>query len=216
VIPDQTRPALVWDWPTRVFHWLLVLSIIVLFVTGKVGGNWMEWHERTGLFVLGLILFRLIWGLVGGYHARFVNFVRGPKAILGYLRGEVDGGAGHNPLGALSVLALLTVVAFQAITGLFANDDILLEGPWAKLVSKDTSDFLTKLHHWSSDALLVLVGLHLAAIAYYWWVRKENLVLPMITGNKQRESAPTIARPPWLAPLLIGILVALLWWVFKK
>lgn len=213
----------VWDLPIRLFHWLLVASIIGLFVTGKLGGNWMEWHKLIGFFTLGLVVFRILWGLVGSEHARFASFVRGPGAVLAYLRGSPSGGMpaaanpylGHNPLGALSVLALLTVVLFQAVSGLFADDDILMRGPYASAVSGAISAQLTKLHKLNSDLILILVGLHLAAIAFYFFVKKENLVKPMLSGRKladvstaqaaQEASAPT--RPaPWLAwALAIGV-----------
>lgn len=210
----------VWDLPVRLFHWLLVAAIIGLFVTGKLGGNWMEWHKLIGFFTLGLVAFRILWGLVGSEYARFASFVRGPGAILAYLRGSLSGGGvagakpylGHNPLGALSVLALLAVVLFQAVSGLFADDDILMRGPYANAVSGAISAQLTKLHKLNADLILVLVGLHLAAIAFYFFVKKENLVKPMLNGRKvadvsAEQEAVTAKRPaPWLAwALAIGV-----------
>jgi cytochrome b len=178
----------VWDIPVRVFHWSLVLCITGLFITAQLGGNWMEWHKKLGFIVLGLVSFRIVWGFAGSYHARFANFVRGPQTVIGYFKGLLKNEAphflGHNPMGALSVVALLASLLFQAVTGLFANDDILLEGPYAGAVSKATSDFLTKLHHLNSDLLLILIGVHLAAIAFYFFKKKENLVKPMLNGEK--------------------------------
>jgi len=209
------RPRLVWDWPLRLFHWLLVLAIAILFVTGKLGGNWMEWHKRTGYVVLGLVFFRLIWGVAGGYYARFANFVRGPRAVLAFVRGRHGesqmrrGHAGHNPLGALSVLAMLLAIALQAGTGLFANDDILLEGPYASLVSKELSDWLTGVHKINSNVILGLIALHLIAIAFYFFRRKTNLVMPMLTGRKLMAiDAPQASRPAWLAALAILVSAA--------
>ncbi len=203
------RPQRVWDWPIRVFHWLLVLSVIVLFVTGKIGGNWLEWHRRAGFLVLGLVMFRVIWGFVGGYNARFANFVRGPKNIVAYLRGAQSEGAGHNPLGALSVLAMLVVIGFQAGSGLFANDDVMLEGPYAAMVGKDLSDWLTKLHKINSFVILGLVALHVAAIAYYFFRKHNNLVWPMVIGNKvTSDELPQHPRPAWLAPCIIVLVAA--------
>jgi len=198
------RPQLIWDWPIRVFHWSLVLAVTILFVTGKLGGNWMEWHKRTGYLVIGLIIFRVVWGFVGGHHARFANFVRGPKDIMDYVRDKVGAGAGHNPLGALSVIAMLAVLAFQAGSGLFANDDIMLEGPYASMVGKEMSDWLTKLHKLNSNIILGLVGLHIAAIAFYFFRKKTNLIMPMLTGKKMLPSSvPVNERPAWLAPAII-------------
>ena len=184
----------VWDLPIRLFHWLLVVSIIGLFVTGKIGGNLMEWHRKIGFFVLGLITFRLVWGVVGNEHARFVNFVRGPGAVLDYMKSlrqpSVAGAAastvslGHNPMGALSVLAMLAVVGFQAVSGLFADDEILMKGPYADAVSNATSALFSKWHAWNSNLILALVALHLAAIGYYFFAKKENLVKAMVSGDK--------------------------------
>lgn len=206
------REQLVWDWPIRVFHWSLVLAVIALFVTGNLGGNALEWHKRAGFLVLGLITFRVIWGFMGSYHARFVNFVRGPKGILEYVRHKTGEGAGHNPLGALSVVAMLVALAIQAGSGLFANDDIMLEGPYAALVGKELSDWLTTLHKFNSKLVLAMVGLHVAAIAFYFFGKKINLVRPMLTGKKSLPGdVPAIERPAWLA-LVVIVLVA--WLVY--
>jgi len=174
----------VWDLPTRLCHWLLAASCLAAFVTGFVGGNLMDRHGQAGLAIVGLVVFRIVWGLAGSTHARFANFVRGPAAIRAYLRGEWRG-LGHNPLGALSVLGLLGLAVFQAGSGLFGNDDIAFNGPLYALVSKETSDFLTGLHHKTVWLLLALVGLHLAAIAFYLRFRGDNLVKPMLTGWKE-------------------------------
>jgi cytochrome b len=212
----------VWDIPTRVFHWLLVLAIIGLFVTGKVGGNWMEWHTRFGFFTLGLIAFRIVWGVVGGFHARFVNFVRGPSAVIRYfnsLRGRApqEHHAGHNPMGALSTVGLIAIVGFQAVSGLFADDEILLQGPYASMVSSTVSSWMTKLHHWNSNLIIGLVVLHVAAILFYVFVKKENLVKAMFTGRKSamggnlEAQTPETARPAWVF-WLVAIVVAVLTW----
>jgi cytochrome b len=178
----------VWDLPTRLFHWALVLFVVFSIVSAKIGGNWIDWHMRSGYCILALVLFRVMWGFGGSFHARFVNFVRPPAAVLAYVRemrrGRATTQAGHNPLGALSVLALLGVLSLQASTGLFANDSISSEGPLAKLVASSTSDLLTRVHKTNQYVIFVLIGLHLGAIAYYYFARRENLVLPMITGDK--------------------------------
>lgn len=201
---DTESGTRVWDLPVRLFHWALAVLILVLFITGNLGGNWLEWHKRAGFTVLALLLFRVIWGLVGNYHARFVNFVRGPRRVAAYVKTLAAGTnkpfPGHNPLGALSVLALLVIVALQAVTGLFANDDIMLEGPFAAKVSKQVSDFLTRIHKLNADLLLFLIALHVLAIAYYYFVKKEDLLTPMFTGVKRLVSeSAEMPRPPWLA-----------------
>jgi cytochrome b len=187
----------VWDLPTRLFHWLLAAGVSAAVVTGKLGGNLIEWHGRIGLLILGLLTFRVVWGFIGSPTARFANFVRGPAAIRAYLRGEWRG-VGHNPLGALSVLALLALTLAQVGSGLFANDDIAFEGPLAGLVGKDWSNRASGVHEWLLYGLLGLIGLHVAAVGYYVRVRKDNLVRPMVTG--WREIAATAREPAAKSP----------------
>ncbi len=179
------KNIIVWDLPLRIFHWSLVILFVVAIVTAKLGGNALEWHSRAGLAILALLIFRILWGFAGTAHARFVNFVRGPKTILAYVQGRAGNSVGHNPLGALSVIAMLISLLFQAISGLFANDDILTEGPLYALVDKDTSDYLTSLHTANQYVLYGLLALHLGAIVYYHLRKKERLVQAMITGRKQ-------------------------------
>lgn len=186
--PEAIARTRVWDLPTRLFHWSLAACVIATYVTGRIGGNAMDWHMRGGFTVLALVLFRIFWGFVGSHHARFANFVRGPAGVIEYLR-TIRAGihrptAGHNPAGALSVLALLAVSLAQAGFGLFANDDIATEGPLAKYVSDSTSSLLTQLHQINANVLLALVLLHVAAIAFYFFRKRENLVVPMIFGDK--------------------------------
>lgn len=173
-----------WDLPTRLFHWLLVLTVAGSVATGEIGGNLMDWHGRCGIVVVGLVVFRLVWGIVGSTYARFSQFLPTPEAVFAYLKGEWKG-LGHNPLGALSVLALLGVLALQAASGLAANDDIAFNGPLYNLVSKELSDRLTGIHKEASDLLVILIGLHVAAIVFYVRFKKDNLVKPMITGWKE-------------------------------
>ncbi|MEZ5729746.1 MAG: cytochrome b/b6 domain-containing protein [Burkholderiaceae bacterium] len=181
----RSHRARVWDLPTRLFHWCLALLVVAAFVTINVGGNWVQWHFRCGYAILALLLFRLIWGVVGGRHSRFASFVVGPRAVLSYLRepADVPHAPGHNPLGALSVLAILSALTIQIVLGLFANDDIASEGPLAVLVSKETSDLLTSAHHAWKVAVIALIALHVSAIVFYRVARKRNLVAPMIAGD---------------------------------
>ncbi|MFH1603628.1 MAG: cytochrome b/b6 domain-containing protein [Pseudomonadota bacterium] len=203
---------LVWDLPLRLFHWLLVLLVVVSFVSAKIGGNAMQVHMLSGYTILTLLLFRLLWGFAGGTHARFACFVRGPAAVSAYLRSLVRGDAtqhlGHNPAGAWSVILMLLALLAQAATGLFANDDIATEGPLAKFVSKALSDRITGIHHLNLWLLYVLIGLHLAAIAFYFLHKRENLVQPMLTGfkdaaNSGGETAPKQGKN-WTAALLLA------------
>jgi cytochrome b len=178
----------IWDLPTRLFHWVLTLLVFFSIVSAKIGGNWLDWHMRSGYCILTLVLFRIMWGFAGSHHARFANFVRRPGVVLAYVRemrsGSAASQAGHNPLGALSVVAVLLVLLLQASTGLFANDSIASEGPLAKLVSGSTSDRLTTVHKTNQYVIYMLIALHLGAVAYYYFAKRENLVLPMLTGDK--------------------------------
>lgn len=189
----------VWDLPLRLFHWLLVILVSVSIYTGLSGGfKEMDYHMLSGYCILGLVIFRLAWGFFGSVHSRFSSFIK-PAEILPYLksliRGEHRPSIGHNPLGALSVLAMLLVLGIQATTGLFANDDIMLEGPLTHLVSDETSDELTGVHHLNAWLLFILIGLHILAIVFYEVVKKERLILPMITGKKSSTTGDPVVNP---------------------
>ena len=186
----------VWDLPTRLFHWMLALCIVLGVVFVKIGGNAMQWHAYCGYIALALVLFRIIWGFAGSWHARFAIFVPSPKRLIAYLKGETAEGLGHNPLGALSVIALLLAVLLQASTGLFADDDIFFQGPLAKYVSNATVAFLTSVHRFNQYIIMALVALHIGAILFYQFYKKESLVAPMITGDKNGEEACGGTAPP--------------------
>jgi cytochrome b len=197
----------VWDLPLRLFHWLLAAAVATAFISAEVGGNAMVWHGRAGLAVIGLLAFRIVWGFVGSTYARFVTFVRGPMAIRAYLKGEWDE-LGHNPIGALSVLALLTLLAAEAATGLFANDDISYQGYLYPLVGADLSGRLTGIHKLFEPALITLVALHLGAIAFYMRVKKRNLVQPMITGWTNANSVTESPRGGGIVAFVAAAVIA--------
>ena len=215
-----TRAATVqvWDLPLRVFHWALVLAIAGAYVTAEFGGSdWADWHGRIGAFVLALLVFRIVWGFIGTQHARFVSFAPTPGRVVAYLKGCWQGN-GHNPLGAISVVALLLLVLGQVATGLFSNDDIAFAGPLSSAIDKDTSDALTGWHEQMFYVLAALIGLHVVAILFYLLVRKSNLVGPMITGNKPASNGEATSVPRHLgwrfaASVLIAATVA--WLVFR-
>ncbi|MDR2164154.1 MAG: cytochrome b/b6 domain-containing protein [Zoogloeaceae bacterium] len=195
-----------WDIPTRLFHWLLVVAIVALFITGILGGNAIVWHGRLGILVVGLVTFRVVWGFVGSTYARFRQFVPGPASIAAYLKGSWHG-PGHNPLGAFSVLALLALVTFQAISGLFTNDEISFSGPLYRLVDPELSLTLTSYHRVLAYVLLAFVGLHVASIVFYAIVKKDFLLIPMITGMKQVEAGESY-RGGGIAPFLLALAIA--------
>ena len=193
-VSSRLHTVRIWDLPTRVFHWALALCIVGLLVTGNVGGNAMVWHFRIGLTVLALLLFRLVWGLVGGHWSRFATFIYSPRSIINYLkgRGKPEHSVGHTPAGAGSVFALLAVLLAQVGSGLISDDEIASAGPLVRFVSSATSNLATNYHkNIGKWIILALVILHIAAIVFYLW-RKHNLIKPMLHGDKQLE----VAMPP--------------------
>ena len=185
----------IWDLPHRLFHWLLAVSVIAAYITAQIGGELIDWHGRLGLFILGLLVFRIIWGFIGSTHSRFVNFFPTFSRLSDYIKGQWQG-IGHNPLGALSVLALLSAVAVQVGTGLFSNDDIAFVGPLYNFIEKDLSDKLTGLHSTTFYVLLGFVILHIVAIIFYKGVKKTDLIKPMLTGHKELPRAIVESLPP--------------------
>jgi cytochrome b len=214
----------VWDLPVRLFHWILAALIVVSVVTQNIGGNAMEWHFLSGYAVLTLIAFRILWGLVGTHYARFSSFIHSPSAAIAYLRDAKEGltekTLGHNPLGSFSVFALLGVVLAQAASGLFANDDIAYDGPLVKFISKEMSDSITWFHKdVSANLLYLFIGLHIAAIAYYYLWKKRNLVKPMITGDQDvafdAPAANDSAGTRLLAAVLLALCAAAVYYLVK-
>ncbi len=207
----------VWDWPVRLFHWGLVLLLAAAWVSAEAGIEYMHWHMRCGYAVLTLLVFRVLWGLVGSAHARFASFLHGPRMVLTYVRAWFSHHPrhylGHNPLGGWMVVALLLLVALQAGTGLFANDDIYNEGPLARLVSGDASALLTAIHKINFNLLLAAVGVHVAAVLLYLG-RGENLLWPMFSGHKRAgdyvDGVGSIA-PLWRAAACLALAAGAVW-----
>lgn len=195
----RMKKTLVWDLPVRLFHWSLVILICISFYTGSVGGfKEMDYHMLSGYAILALVIFRILWGFVGSRNARFTSFLKGPSSTLRYLKEQEGPMVGHNPLGGLSIIAILLVLVVQVGTGLFANDDIMTEGPLVHLVSYDTSRELTEIHEINRFILLGLIVLHLAAVLFYTFAKRDNLILPMITGRKELEGDIAPERNNWL------------------
>ncbi|MEG0923165.1 MAG: cytochrome b/b6 domain-containing protein [Comamonas sp.] len=211
----------IWDLPTRLFHWALVLCFIGAFITVKVGGNAMVWHQRCGYTIGALLLFRLLWGVVGGYWSRFGQLALGPVRVLGYVGGKahVHDDVGHSPTGAWAVLAMLFFLALQVASGLMSDDEIAFAGPLSRFVPGTVVGQATYYHaHVGQYVLLGLIGLHIAAIVFYIWRLKKPIVRPMIDGDKQlpapqpRASQDT-ASLRLLALLLFALCAGLMWWV---
>jgi len=213
--PHQIR---VWDLPTRLFHWLMVIFVVISFSTGMVGGNWMSYHLKSGYIILTLLLFRLSWGFWGGRYSRFVSFVCGPIAVMRYaktlLRKDTPKLLGHNPMGGWSVMAMLAALLVQVGTGLFANDDIATQGPLYGLISKATSDWLTGIHIFNKGVILFLISLHLSAVLFYLLIKHDNLIVPMVTGRRPwSEDAPSSIYKIWQAVLTAALSAAVVYWM---
>ncbi len=187
----------VWDLPTRCFHWALVLCLAALLTSAQIGGDAMAWHFRSGYVVLSLLLFRLIWGVVGGKWSRFSAFLYAPATVLAYIqgRGRPEHSIGHNPLGAASVFALLGLLLLQVASGLFSDDEIAAVGPLSKLVSSAVASTATSYHTTVGKLMVIaLVLLHIGAIAFYYLKKRENLVRPMVLGDKETGKAMASSR----------------------
>ncbi|MDI1271292.1 MAG: cytochrome b/b6 domain-containing protein [Polaromonas sp.] len=200
----------VWDLPTRLFHWALVAAVVGLAITGTIGGNTMVWHFRFGYSVLTLLLFRIVWGLVGGRWSRFGAFIYSPASVINYLKGKgkPEHGIGHSPIGAGSVFAMLGFLLAQVGTGLLSDDEIAFAGPLTRFVSNATVGLATDYHknigRW---ILLALVVLHIVAIVFYLW-RKHNLVGAMLHGDKELVTAVPASRDDTASRLLaLGVLL---------
>lgn len=183
-MPNTVR---VWDLPTRLFHWALVACVLGQFATAYAPGSWIEWHARLGYTVFTLLLFRVVWGFVGGRWSRFASFVYSPGSVVNYLRGRAhpDHLIGHNPLGAGSVFAMLAFLLAQVATGLFGDDEIAFTGPLNRFVTSSKGLAATWYHKRIGQWMIIgLVLLHVLAILYYLWKKKDNLIKAMVGGDK--------------------------------
>ena len=203
----------VWDLPTRLFHSALALCFAALVATGKSGGDWMRWHFLLGQAVLALLLFRIIWGLVGGYWSRFVRFMPNPAAALRYLKAPTHQ-PGHNPMGALSVWAFLLLLLLQSLTGLISDDEIASTGPLSHLVAGTWVERASAWHiGWGLNVLLALVAIHVLAIIFYQFVKRQALVQAMLHGDQEHEGQHPSSIDSWptrIKALLIALACAVL------
>ena len=215
----MTSSVRIWDLPTRLFHWTLAAATVALVATAKLGGNAMLWHERLGYALLALLVFRLLWGVLGGRWSRFASFAPTPGRLLRYLGGhsQEHQAPGHSPLGALSVLALLLVLLLQVASGLASDDEIAFTGPLYAWVDSELALKATSWHRsWGQWLLLGMIGLHLAAILFYR-LRGTDLVRPMLGGDKLLPAKVPASRDDLraraLALAIVAAAVALAAWV---
>ncbi len=206
---------MIWDWPTRVFHWLLALAVGYAWFAVEILED-MDQHFYAGYSVLGLLSFRLIWGVIGSYHSRFSNFPLSISKLRAYSRDlftrHPSRFAGHSPLGALSTIAILLVLIVQASTGLFSSDGYYVYGPLNEKVSAETASLLTDIHDINSDIVTAIVVLHLCAIAFYSFYKREPLVRAMLTGNKPGVAGER-SVPGWRAVAIMLLCAASVYWL---
>lgn len=203
----------IWDFWIRSFHWCLAASVIFLLISGETGFQFFEWHRNVGEFVLLLVLFRIVWGIAGSSNAKLHTLVSHPRSAFNHLvhllRGNTQQERGHNAAGGWAVLAMLLLIGFQAISGLFiADEDELIEGAFYGALGSDLSEQLLHLHHLNAELLLILVGVHVLMVFVYLFRAKQNLIIPMITGRMrwtQQLAVPEVR----LAPAWLGFVLAL-------
>lgn len=205
--------AKVWDLPVRLFHWLMVTLLGLLWWSAEVGE--MQWHQVFAYSLMALLLFRIVWGFIGSDTARFSHFLHHPVTVLQYakttLSRGVKGHHGHNPLGGYMVLVLLVCMAVQLVSGLFATDEVFTEGPLVSMVSSDTASWITWLHKRNFDLLLILAGVHVLAVLWHL-LKGDKLLGAMVTGRRRRDeinvNSDISFAPLWKAAILL-LLVAL-------
>lgn len=227
-ISQPQRAVKVWDLPVRLFHWSLVALFAFLFWSGKSGGNALEYHLYAGYTVLALVFFRVTWGFTGSTHARFASFLAGPGRCIAFARRLLSTSpahaVGHNPLGGWMVVAMLLSLLVQTGTGLFSNDDIATEGPLMALISKELSDRMRSIHYWNSNLLLAFAGVHIAAVMFHVFVKKENLLSAMFSGVKKfdlaadtaAESTPARFVSSWRALALFVLALVAVYLIVKR
>jgi len=207
---------MIWDWPVRLLHWLMVLLFTGLIVTGKGDGDYMDWHFYMGYGLSAVIIARVLYGVLGSEYARFKQFLYQPKTVLRYAKGLLAGNAkhylGHNPVGGLMVVALLLALTLQWGSGLFISDEIFLFGPFYGAISDDWTERLGAIHHSLPDILLILVAVHILAVLYHEIRFKERLVAAMLHGKKatHEPSAALTVKTPRIG-VIVSMIFALAW-----
>ncbi|GAA5134882.1 cytochrome b/b6 domain-containing protein [Thalassotalea piscium] len=210
------KKILIWDFPVRLFHWLLVICLIGSWYTSEGERGLTDIHMLFGYSILALVLFRILWGFIGTKYAKFSQFVPNKNELTQYVKGNKDY-LGHNPLGSLMVFAMLALLLLQTVSGLFMSDEIFTNGPYFDSVSKSTQKLMATIHNNVFDIILIVSALHIIAILFYLIVKKQNLITAMITGKKWVENKLTSAGIPHskllIALVLIAVVSAFVYWL---
>lgn len=223
--PADVVEVAVWDWPVRAVHWTIAALVGTLLATGLTGGSaLMEWHMRAGEALLALVVFRIVWGFVGSRNARFATFVRGPRAVMGYLRALArssgSGHATHNPAGGWMVVALLLAMLVQCSLGLFTRDESTIEGPLVRLISEDFSDTLSNLHRRGWWLVGGLAAVHIVAVFALRFAREEDLIASMWSGKRWLPRAAANAADATASTIralvLLGLCALVVWWTVNR
>lgn len=217
----MSKHALIWDLPLRLFHWLFAVTVIASWYTSDQDNDLIELHMQLGYFALGLLIFRIAWGFFGTKHSLFSSFFPTPKRVLLYIKalknGEINKSSGHNPLGSLMVFMMILLISLQAISGLFINDDVFSSGPYYGSVSKEVEQIMMFLHHNVFDLMIAAIVFHLLAIAYYVRIKKQSLILPMISGKKPRSlinvADEIVHSKLWLAIIIAIAVTVFVYWL---
>lgn len=209
----------IWDLPTRGFHILLAICVVGLIATGETG--LMSLHFWLGYMVLTLVLFRLVWGFVGGHWSRFINFVPTPTQLHAYMQAvcaqQTPKSVGHNPFGGLSVLGMLGLLLLQVFSGFFSDDEIANSGPWTAFAPEDWVALATQYHSDIGKVLLILlIALHVGTVLYYKRIKHEDLISPMLTGDKVLIAEVHASRDTRTSRLFaLGILIGCAYVVYR-
>lgn len=209
----------IWDLPLRIFHWCFAITIFASWYTAENKEDYIDIHIQLGYIALGLLVFRVLWGIIGPKHARFSQFIPSPKTLFAYLKKSKSHTktAGHNPLGAFMVILMILLIAIQTITGLFISDDIFSSGPYYSAISGELAKVLKFLHINTFNFIIAAIVLHIGAILFYWVIKKQNLVLPMITGYKSSSDVNKTDAIPHskiiLAVVIAALCAAFIYWL---
>lgn len=216
----MTKKLFVWDLPVRLFHWFLLISLLSAWYTSDGERDLIDYHLKIGYFTLGLIIFRIMWGIFGTQYAKFSQFFPTKAKLLSYLnkskQNQVDTTVGHNPLGGLMIILMLLLILSQAISGLFMNDDVFTTGPYYESVNSSIQKFMSLIHHNVFDIILFVSVVHIGAIFYYLFAKKINLIVPMFTGYKSTDNNETSSIKSsklLLALVIILLIVVFLYWL---